>query len=248
MSAVGGLARVLLLSAFGGVLSALAASLFVILGARARRALIPPLVAFATGALLAAACLGLLPEAFAAGGPAHTRAVGLAAVFGLLAFFAIEKILRARRDDAKSVTAPLILLGDALHNFVDGAAIAGAYLTAPGLAIATAIAVFAHELPREIGDLAVLLDAGLGRGRALVLNLLASLAAVAGALIAYHALAAAQGLLPYALALAAGTLLYVALASLVPALHERRGLRSALGQLASAAAGVLAIWLTEGVA
>jgi zinc and cadmium transporter len=244
---VTGLPQVVLLTGFGGVLSAVAASVFVLLGERARTALIPPLVAFATGALLAAACLGLLPEAFAAAGPAGARGVGLAAVLGLVAFFLLEKVLRVRAAARPrgTITGPLILWGDALHNAVDGAAIAGAYLTAPTLAVATAIAVFAHELPREIGDLAVLLDAGMPRRRALALNLLASLAAVAGAVVSFYALRQALTLLPFALALAGGTLLYVALAALVPGLQGRGGLRVAVGQLLAILAGVGAVWLTE---
>jgi len=246
----GTLLRVVALSAFGGVLSAAAASLFVALPERPRQALVPPLVSFATGALLAAACVGLLPEAVHAAGESGAAGVGLAAVAGMVACFAIERYLVARAlgasgADRPRTTGPMILWGDGLHNAVDGAAIAGAYLTHPALGVATAIAVFAHELPREIGDLAVLLDSGMSRMVALSLNLLVSLAAVAGAVIACLALARVLWVLPYALGLAAGTLLYVALANLVPGLQRKGGLGAGLGQLLWMLAGIAIIWITQ---
>ena len=247
----GTLLRVVALSAFGGVLSALAASLFVALPERSRQALVPPLVSFATGALLAAACVDLMPEAVRSAGAAGAAGVGLAAALGMVACFAIERSLLARASRASGsesrprATGPMILWGDGLHNAVDGAAIAGAYLTHPALGIATAIAVFAHELPREIGDLAVLLDSGMSRLVALSLNLLVSLAAVAGAVIACMALAHVLWVLPYALALAAGTLLYVALADLVPGLHRKGGLGAGALQLLWMLAGIAIIWITQ---
>jgi zinc and cadmium transporter len=249
---VGGtLLRVVALSAFGGVLSAAAASLFVALPERPRQALVPPLVSFATGALLAAACVGLLPEAVHAAGEAGAAGAGLAAVAGMVACFAIERYLLARAlhasgsDRRPRATGPMILWGDGLHNAVDGAAIAGAYLTNPALGVATAIAVFAHELPREIGDLAVLLDSGMSRMVALSLNLLVSLAAVAGAVVACLALARVLWILPYALGLAAGTLLYVALANLVPGLQRKGGLGAGATQLLWMLAGIAIIWITQ---
>jgi zinc and cadmium transporter len=247
---VGGtLLRVVALSAFGGVLSAAAASLFVALPERPRQALVPPLVSFATGALLAAACVGLLPEAVRGAGEAGPAGVGLAAVAGMVACFAIERYLLARHasgsDRRPRATGPMILWGDGLHNAVDGAAIAGAYLTNPALGIATAIAVFAHELPREIGDLAVLLDSGMSRMVALSLNLLVSLAAVAGAVVACVALARVLWILPYALGLAAGTLLYVALANLVPGLQRKGGLGAGIAQVLWMLAGIAIIWITQ---
>jgi zinc and cadmium transporter len=245
------LLRVVALSALGGVLSALAASLFVALPERPRQALVPPLVSFATGALLAAACVGLLPEAVRGAGEAGAAGVGLAAVAGMIACFAIERCLLARArhksgsEPRPRATGPMILWSDGLHNAVDGAAIAGAYLTQPALGIATAIAVFAHELPREIGDLAVLLDSGMSRLVALSLNLLVSLAAVAGAVLACLTLARVLWILPYALGLAAGTLLYVALANLVPGLQRKGGLGAGLAQLLWMLAGVAIIWVTQ---
>jgi zinc and cadmium transporter len=240
-----------------GLASALAATVFIALPERVRRALVPRLVSFATGTLLGAALLGFLPEAIASAGPGRERAVALAMLAGLLLFFVLEKLVlwRHAHDDPEEAdahaagrrhaTGPMILWGDAVHNVVDGVVIAAAYLTSPTLGFATAVAVFTHELPQEIGDIGILLHSGMGRLRALALNLLVSVAAVLGGLVATVALGSALAALPYALAVAGASLLYVAAADLIPGLHRHAGLKHSVEQLVLILLGIAAIWLTQ---
>jgi zinc and cadmium transporter len=250
------LAPVLLLTAACGALSALAAGVFMLLSPRRRDALLPHLVSFATGALLGAALLALLPHALDAG--VGTHGIGIALAGGIIAFFSLEKMVLWRHCHADHceahgpedrhrdrASATLILWGDAFHNFLDGVLIAAAFLTNPHLGIVTTVAVFAHEIPQEVGDLAILLNGGMTRSRALLLNVAVSLASVAGAIVAWYLLAEALELLPYALAIAAASFLYVAVADLIPGLHRRVDARTSLQQVSLIALGMLVTGLTH---
>lgn len=139
----------------------------------------------------------------------------------------------------------MILLGDGIHNLLDGMLIAGAFLTDIHLGIVTAIAVFTHEIPQEVGDLAVLLKSGMSRAKALWLNLLASITSVVGGVFAYFWLVGSQQLLPYVLAVAASSFLYVAVADLIPGLHRRVDVRTSLQQILLIIAGVLVIYYSH---
>jgi len=187
------LLAIVALTALGGLLSALAASFFLVLNGARRALLLPRLVSFATGTLLGAALLGLLPHALESAGPGGAHGIGLALLVGILLFFVLEKFVLWRHchDDPCEMHSPshevrdaasarMILAGDAFHNVLDGVLIAAAYLTAPKLGLVTALAVFAHEIPQEVGDLAILLHGGYSRGRALALNLLTSLTSIVG--------------------------------------------------------------------
>ncbi|MGQ0384863.1 MAG: ZIP family metal transporter, partial [Gammaproteobacteria bacterium] len=217
------LGLIILSTAACGALSALIAGAFLLLPPARRDVLVPHLVSFATGALLGAALLALVPHALDAGVGAH--GIGIALVAGIIAFFALEKMVLWRHCHVDAceahgplphhrakASATLILWGDAFHNLLDGVLIAAAFLTDVHLGVVTAIAVFAHEIPQEVGDLAVLLSGGMQRRRAVALTVLVSLASVAGAVIAYFLLEQALGLLPYALAVAAASFLYIAVA------------------------------------
>jgi zinc and cadmium transporter len=244
------------LTAGVGLASAVLASLFVALPERPRRALVPHLVSFATGALLGATLLGLLPEAIRGAGPERVEGVGLALLAGLLCFFVLEKLVLWRHchDDPCEAHAPhdrthatgaMIIWGTTLHNVLDGVVIAAAYLAAPRLGLATALAVFAHELPQEIGDLGVLLHSGMSRGRALLANLLVSVSAVVGGLVAFELVGRSLAVLPFAIAFAAASLLYIAVADLIPGLHRQLDPRRSLEQFALILLGLAAIWLTR---
>jgi zinc and cadmium transporter len=148
----------------------------------------------------------------------------------------------AARDAA---SARLILVGDAFHNVLDGVLVAAAFMTDVRLGIVTAVAVFAHEIPQEVGDLAILLHGGLSRRRALALNLLTSLTSVVGGVVAYFALGSALHLLPYALAFAASSFIYVAVADLIPGLHRRVDMRAGLEQVLFIGLGVAVVYLTH---
>ena len=137
------------------------------------------------------------------------------------------------------------MVGDGLHNFIDGVLIAAAFLTDFHLGVVTAFAIMAHEIPQEVGNFAVLLHAGFSRAKALTWNLLSSLTAVLGGLVGWWALRDAMALLPYALAVAAASLLYVAVADLIPGLHRKTDLRASAFQVLWIGVGVGVVILAE---
>lgn len=253
------LALIVLFTTLGGALSALAASVVLFLPAGARASLLPRLVSFATGTLLGAAFMVLLPHALVDEASPGPHAVGAAMLAGILCFFLLEKFVLWRHchDDPCEMHSPgeasrdaasarLVLVGDSFHNVLDGVLIAAAFMTDHALGIVTAIAVFSHEIPQEVGDLAILMHGGLTRLRALVLNLLTSLSSVLGGVIAYFALASALEYLPFALAFAAASFLYVAVADLIPGLHRRIDPRAGVEQVLFIGLGVAVVWFTHG--
>lgn len=230
----------------GGLLSLVAAAL-VVYGMP--RHWLTRLVAFSTGIMLSSALLGMVPEAIEQGGAAQS--IMLTVLLGILAFFALERTALWRHDhrhqddachhdhhDEPKPVVMLVLLGDGFHNFVDGVVIAAAFLTDPALGWSTVLAVVAHEIPQEAGDFVLLLHAGMARGRAFLLNGFSSLASVAGGVMGYFVLGAAKGLLPYALALAAASFIYIAVADLMPLLHRQRERYAMRWQLSLLALGV----------
>ena len=239
-------------SILGGVLSVAFAAMFAL---SARAAWVPMLVSYAIGALLGAAFLELLPHAFEVGDSIHgVAATILAGIFG---FFVLEKLVLWRHchiedcevhdqhadahDHGRS--GMLILIGDSFHNFVDGMLIAAAFMENTQLGVVTALAVIAHEIPQEVGDFLILLHSGYSRVQAFMLNLLSSVAMFAGALLAYFTLQALQHWVQTLLALAASSMIYVAVADLIPGLHKRPELRATLSQSLLIALGVASIWL-----
>jgi zinc and cadmium transporter len=226
-----------LLGGFGGL--AIASSLLVI-PSRARQRIVPWLVSYAVGALLGVALLELLPQALAA---LDARRVLATLLTGILTFFVLEKLAiwrhcHTHECEVHGSSAPLILMGDAAHNFMDGAVIGAAAVTSSALAISTAIAVLAHEIPHEVGDFAILLHAGYSRGRALACNLLTAAAGVIGAGAALLFLEALPRLLPYVLAFATSSFLYVAMADLIPDLHRGTLDDNAVRQVVLVSAGI----------
>lgn len=216
------LATALGLSLLGSCGGLLVASSLIFFPARIRTRLVPWLVSYAVGALLGVALMALLPDALAELAPASVFATLLA---GILAFFVLEKLVLLRHchtDDCHvhAAAAPIVFVGDAFHNFLDGAIICTAVLTSVPLGVNTAIAVAAHEIPQEVGDVAVLLAAGYSRSRALMLNVVTGLAGLAGAVAAYAVVEIVPGVRPYVLAVSAASLLYIAMADLIPDLHR----------------------------
>ena len=173
------------LSVVGSVGGLLAASSFLLLGDGLRVKLVPAAISYAVGTLLGAALLALLPQSLASLPP--TTALGTL-LAGVIAFFLLEKFVLWRHChdghecEVHNSAASLVIIGDAFHTFVDGAVIAAAVLTSVPLGVTTALAVAAHEVPQEVGDVAILLRAGYSRGRALSLNLMSALGGVLGAL------------------------------------------------------------------
>ena len=249
---------ILLATALAGALSALLAGLFLLLPKSTRDRVMPHSVSFATGALLATALLALIPHAIQGAGPFKVHAIGMALLAGIAIFFVLEKFLLWRHCHTEAVDSAqchehhrrdasgwLTLVGDGLHNFIDGVLIAAAFLTDPHLGVVTTLAILAHEIPQEVGNVAVLMHAGFSRARAFAWNLGASLTSVLGGLIGWLALREAMALLPYALAVAAASLIYVAVADLIPGLHRRTDLRASLAQIAWIAVGVGVVMVAE---
>jgi len=264
------LAFIIIFTAVGGVLSVLAAAVFLLLTDRQRHQVLPHGISFATGALLAVAFWGLIPHAFEKIKPEQFQSLSGTILAGILAFFVLEKLLiwrhchygscEAHGDDGHSHETDrghhghhlvksagiLIIVGDSIHNFVDGILIAAAFLTDVKLGIVTSLAVAAHEIPQEVGDFAILLESGYGKAKALFYNILSSLATVLGGILAYFSLDEMHASLPYFLALAASSFIYIAVADLIPSLHKKTDLRASLEQIALISAGVLLICLLHG--
>jgi len=228
------------LSLVGGFGGLLVASGVLLIKDSARSKLIPWLVSYAVGALLGVAMLALLPAALAELPPSRVFATLL---WGILLFFVLEKLVLWRHChvhdcEVHDGSVVPVLVGDAFHNFVDGAVVAAAVMTSVPLGITTAFAVAAHEIPQEVGEFAILLHAGYSRGKALMLNVLSAAASAAGAVAALLAFDMVPRLLPYFLALAAASFLYVAMADLIPGLHRGRTDAGSLRQILLIAAGI----------
>jgi zinc and cadmium transporter len=219
------------------------AALVLIAPERIRGRVLRVLVAYAAGALLAGALLGLVPEAL---GRAPARSVLATTLIAVLACFVLEQLMvwrhcHDRPCEGHSATVPLVVVGDGLHNFVDGAAIAAAFLDSPSLGLAATLAILAHEIPQEVGDVAVLLDAGRSPARALVLNLLSGSTALAGALVGYVWLSTVHRAIPYVLGVSAATFLYIALVDLMADFHRRVGAALVVQRFVGLAAGIATI-------
>jgi len=235
-----------LLGGFGGL--AIAASLLILPdGARAR--LVPWLVSYAVGALLGVALIELLPQALATLSP---RPVFSTLLFGIIAFFVLEKLAIWRHChtsecEVHGTSGPLVLVGDAAHNFMDGAVIGAAVFTSIPVAISTAIAVLAHEIPHEVGDFAILLHSGYSRSRALMFNAIAEAAGLLGAVVAFIFVDSVPRIAPYFLAFATASFLYVAMSDLIPDLHRGTFDDNPVRQVVLVGAGIGTVLLFERV-
>ncbi len=246
------LAWIVAASLLGGVLSIAGAAA---IAYRARAAWVPMLISYAIGALLGAVFLNILPEALElASSPAQLTGT---VMFGILLFFVLEKLVLWRHcheesceaHDAHAVShdegrsGMMIMVGDTFHNFVDGIIIAAAFMTSPQLGIVTALAIIAHEIPQEVGDFLILLHSGYTRRQAFIFNLLSSAATLLGGILAYFALQTMHGMVPPLLGLAAASMIYVAVADLIPGLHRRPELHATVQQVSLIALGIGSIWL-----
>ena len=239
------------MSVVGGTLSVLGAAAITYLISAASVSI---LVSYAIGALLGAVFLEILPHAMESSKDVHSLTTTI--LIGILAFFLLEKLVLWRHchhdhceaHDAQPHTHDhgrsglLILIGNTFHNFVDGILIAAAFVENTPLGIVTALAIIAHEIPQELGDFMVLIHSGYSRSRAIAFNLLSSLATLIGALLAYFALSGLQEWVPTMLGLAAASMIYVAVADLIPGLHKRTELRATVQQALLIGLGVASIW------
>ncbi|PLQ01669.1 ZIP family metal transporter [Cupriavidus pauculus] len=220
------------------------------------------MVSFSVGVLLATALLHSLPEAFESG--ADPRALFGTLLAGLLGFFLLEKISLLRhshhhegdghhhhhghdREEAGR-SGLTILVGDTFHNFADGIVIAAAFLADPHIGLVTALAIAAHEIPQEVGDFIVLLNAGFSKARAFAFNLLSSLAAILGGIVGYFLLDQLTGWIPYVLVIASSSFVYIAVSDLMPQMQRKPRLKESAVQVVLVAAGIAAIvFITNGV-
>ncbi|MFT7721821.1 MAG: ZIP family metal transporter [Roseateles sp.] len=234
----------------GGLLSVLVAASLTV-GVLTR--LVKSLVSLSAGILLGTSLLNVLPEAFESH-TAEPQALFAVLLAGLLFFWLLEKVELYRHThhheddghhhhhhfDAEQAGRGgfTVLVGDSIHNFCDGAIIAAAFLTDVKLGAATALAIVAHEIPQEVGDYIVLLNAGFSRAKALLFNALSGMAAVLGGVLGYFLIGRFEGVLPYLLVLASSSFIYISVADLLPQLQQRLAWRETLAQVAWLAVGL----------
>lgn len=246
---------------FGGILSILFAALLTL---KTHTSWVNTLVSYAIGALLGAAFLNTLPEAFHLSENPHQ--VTITVLFGILVFFILEKLVLWRHchieecevhdlvsshshsinnqhDNGRS--ALMIILGDTFHNFVDGILIATAFMADIQLGIVTSIAIIAHEIPQEAGDFIILLNSGYSRKRAFLVNLLSSVATLVGGVLAYFMLNQLDYLILPLLSLASASMIYVAMSDLIPNLHKRPEIGATVQQVVLILSGISSIWVVD---
>jgi len=248
------LAYVIAATFLGGLLSVVVAASLTV-GVLTR--VVHHLVSLSAGVLLGTALLDVLPEAFER--QASPQSLFLTLLLGLLFFFLLEKAELYRHShhhegdshhhhhgfDKRQAGRGgwSVILGDSIHNFCDGIIIAAAFLADTRLGVVTSLAIIAHEIPQEVGDYIVLLNAGFSRAKALFYNALSGLAAVVGGVVGYFIVGPWEALFPYLLVVAASSFIYVAVADLIPQLQHRLTLKETVAQLAWLGTGLLIVVL-----
>lgn len=234
---------VIFFSIMGSVGAITAASLFVVIGEKIQRKLVSALLSFATGTLLTAAFIGLIPESIEAVEEPHL--ITPIILGGILFFFFLEKFLiwRNCQNNACEVHAhapgPLVLVGDAFHNFTDGIVIAAAFLTDFNIGLAASITIIMHEIPQETGDFAILIHNGMPNKRAFIYNILSSSTTIPSAIISYFILDIFQTVIPIFLAISAASFIYIALSDLTPQLHQHTETKEIIKQLLLIILGII---------
>lgn len=205
------------------------------------------LISFAAGTLLGTAFFDLLPEAQEEAGETN---IFLWTLIGILFFFLLERFIHwfhyhSENMGGKDIepTIPLIILGDSLHNFIDGVVIAATFLVSIPLGIITTLAVAAHEIPQEIGDFAILLHKGLARKKVLLVNILSAFTAIVGAVLMFFLKDLVTGVLPVVLSLTAGFFIYIASSDLIPEIHHEKRKWFALYEIGLLFLGVIVVWI-----
>lgn len=236
---------IVIFSLLGSIGAIALAGLLLLFPEKVRELLIPRLISYAAGTLLGAAFLGLIPHALLDIDASTALSVVLA---GIVLFFVLEKLVIWRHCheehcEVHRTAGPLILFGDAFHNFTDGVVIAAAFLTSISLGVAASLAVIVHEIPQEAGDFAILLDSGYSKRRAFLYNSISGLSALFGAMLAYFFLMEVNRAIPYIMALSAASFIYIAIADLIPNLHRYSTVRESIHQLVFMLAGIGTITL-----
>lgn len=237
----------MLFSILGSVGAIIAAAGFVFLGEKHQKTLVPMLVAFATGILLTAALLGLIPEAIESIGEPHL--IMPFVLGGILFFFFTEKVViwRNCRDKECEVhshaSGSLILIGDSLHNLIDGIVIAASFLIDVSIGFGAGLTIIIHEIAHETGDFGILLHSGYSKKRAFIYNIASSSTTIPAAVISFFVLDSVIFIVPYLLAISAASFIYIALSDLTPELHQTTDLKYSIRQLLLILAGILTMVL-----
>lgn len=205
------------------------------------------LMYLAGGTLLGAAFLGMIPKAISMSEPALILQT---VMFGILFFFILEKIILWRSCRNKNcerhmhAAAPIILIGDAFHNAIDGVVIAASFLTSTELGIFVTLSVVLHEIPQELGDFGILIKSGLSRSKAFWFNALSGATAIVAGVAAYYTLDSIKSMIPYTLAFSASSFLYIALADLIPEMHRKTSFKASISQVLLIILGILIIYVS----
>lgn len=205
------------------------------------------LTAFAAGALLSTAFFDLLPEAQEVLEKTGSNInIYLWSLIGVLVFFILERFIHHHNTShgtkEKNTVVPLIVIGDSVHNFIDGVAMAATFLVSIPLGIVTSLAVAAHEIPQEIGDFGLMLGKGVKKSKVLLINFFSALAALVGAILTYINQDTLSNLLPAILALSAGFFIYISAANLIPEIHNREDQKLAFWESIFLIVGVLVVY------
>lgn len=241
----------ILLFTFIGSLGALVGGLILLVYEKFALKISHFLASFAAGVLLGAAFLDLLPEALHEGGKNGVD-VFLWTLLGIVAFFLLERLIHwfhhheehHEHEKESKTTLPLIIIGDTVHNFIDGVVIASTFIISIPLGIVTAIAVFAHELPQEIGDFGLMLHKGLKRKKIILVNLVSAAAAFFGAGIAYVSGDILESYIPIFLAITAGLFIYIAASDLIPEIHYEKRRKAAFFESMLLLLGTALVWVS----
>jgi len=228
------------------------------------RRIIFVLVSVAAGAMLGDAFIHLIPESFSNGLFVNVHTAALFVIGGMLLFFVLEKFLHWRHEHGEEVVVEyeeyereesvhephpirpigiMVLISDGVHNFIDGVIIAASFLVSIEVGIATTIAVILHEIPQEIGDFGLLIHSGFSRVQALFLNFMSAITSFAGVLVTFAFGIWAEHVISYAIPFAAGALIYIATADIIPELHKTKRMRFSLIQIVGICVGVLAMYM-----
>ncbi|MHC1774761.1 MAG: ZIP family metal transporter [Lentimicrobium sp.] len=240
-----GIIYVIIALFLGSVGSVALAGLLLLFGNEKLEKVSTYLMYLAGGTLLGAAFLGMIPKAISMAEP---RLILQTVMFGILIFFVLEKIILWRSCRNKNcerhmnAAAPIILIGDAFHNAIDGVVIAASFLTSTELGIFVTLSVVLHEIPQELGDFGILIKSGFSRSKAFWFNVLSGATAIVFGVAAFYTLDILRSLIPYALAFSASSFLYIALADLIPEMHRKTSLKASLSQVVLIALGIAIIY------
>jgi zinc and cadmium transporter len=224
-----------------GVVGAYGLIRFFVMG----RSKIMILVSFAAGSMMAVSFFDLIPEAIGDGG--NVMRIMEYLILGFVMFLLIEKAFLLYHCHEENCnlhsSVKLVMVGDSVHNFLDGVAIAASFLVSPTLGITTTVAILIHEIPQEFGDIGVMLHSGFSKAKALAFNLVSAAMAILGGLVGFYYLNRFESFTPYILAITAGGFIYIAATDLLPEVHAESDTRTKISVHSVAVIfGILVIW------